>query len=99
MGSSPQYLVPAAHSFLEARAAILLPCHARLAMLDYLLEGDRGPDYLKRALFLARAERVCSKRSRSRPSCARVDSAAAGWRRLPSRPHALEGSADAASTL
>lgn len=80
------YLEPAARSFLEARrcSPLLALSHANLAVLDYLLEGgDRGPEYLKRALFLARADRRVLKFIIENAQLMHEPSiAAAGWKRL-----------------
>jgi hypothetical protein len=54
------YLVPATRSFLEARRScvVVAQSHARLAELDYLLEGGDAPTvYIARALRLAGSNR------------------------------------------
>lgn len=81
-----EFLVPAARSFLEARRCDpLLPLpHAKLAVFDYLLEGgDRGRDYLMRALYLARDDRrVIEFITQTAALMKEPSIVAAAWKRL-----------------
>ena len=80
------YLVPAARCFLEARRCcpVLSLPHARLATLDFLLEGDDPPSaYLERALRLAGTDRQLLDLAQTMAIQVRdLDLAARCWRRI-----------------